>query len=197
VVGAHRVGKSAMIVRAAIGLFDQDYDPYMDDSWRFQRQFEDYKFLIELIDTPGPPEYEGLLQANYREARVLVFCFSLVDPKSFEHVMDKLHSFRTYARSGTPVILVGTKSDLWSSEQEIERLRQEHRAPISLLQMQAMTEEIGASSYHLCSAKEDKGVEHVITCVIKEFMRRQPIENKKVQKLDQGKRKRGGPCVVM
>ncbi|KAH8806538.1 P-loop containing nucleoside triphosphate hydrolase protein [Flagelloscypha sp. PMI_526] len=167
IVGSHDAGKTAVIVRAIMDTFIEGYDPTIDESWRLQRKFEENVFFIELIDAPSHPEYEALLESFYGMAQVLMVCFSLADPASFEYVIQKVRPFLRHAKAGTPIVLVGTKSDLWKSELEIERLRYEHKAPVSTWQIEALAQEIGARTFLCCSAKENEGIEEVLQSVIK------------------------------
>ncbi|KAH8806525.1 P-loop containing nucleoside triphosphate hydrolase protein [Flagelloscypha sp. PMI_526] len=197
VVGAHNVGKTALIIRIIMDIFVEDFDPHLSSAWCRQRHFENNMFFMEYIDTPGHPQYENLLPRDYREADALVACFSLVDPDSFEYMMRKVQSLRTNARPMIPLILVGTKSDLRTSEQESERLRSQRRVPVSAHQIEALAEEMGAASYCVCSAKEGEGVDEVVIDVIKAFVKNQPEENFTVKKASRKIGKLKGACVVM
>ncbi|KAH8806540.1 P-loop containing nucleoside triphosphate hydrolase protein [Flagelloscypha sp. PMI_526] len=151
----------------------------IDDSWRVQRIFEENVFTIELIDGSDLYEYERLLGSLCKRAKVLLVCFSLVDPESVEFVMQNIHPWRTNAKCTIPAVLVGTKSDLWRSEEEVEALRQKHRAPVSISQIKVLAQELGAQSYNICSAKKGEGIDEVLTSVMREFKRSHQVENTK------------------
>ncbi|KAH8806541.1 P-loop containing nucleoside triphosphate hydrolase protein [Flagelloscypha sp. PMI_526] len=202
VLGQLCAGKTSMIRRAVEGVFLEDLEPAIDDSWRVQRIFDNDAFEIELTDTSQMYEYQSLLKSHYQRAKVLLVCFSLVDPESFEYIMQTVHPLLINAKPTTPIILVGTKSDLWKLEQEVEELRQNHYAPISTSQIEALAQELGAQSYSICSAKNGEGIEEVLTSIIREFKRSQQVEN---TKKDQGQRTIGekrkvlvnGKCAIM
>lgn len=73
---------------------------------------------------------------------------------------------------GTPLILVGTKTDLRRDEQTRRMLGAQGLTPVSPEQGGAVAKEIGAK-YIECSAKTGSGVHDVFNLALKESMKRQ------------------------
>lgn len=71
---------------------------------------------------------------------------------------------------GTPLILVGTKTDLRRDEQTKRMLSAQGQTPITAEQGAAVAREIGAK-YIECSAKQGTGVQEVFALALKESMR--------------------------
>jgi len=71
---------------------------------------------------------------------------------------------------GTPLILVGTKTDLRRDDQTRRMLGAQGQAPVSAEQGQSVAREIGAR-YIECSAKTGNGVQEVFALALKESMR--------------------------
>jgi Ras-related C3 botulinum toxin substrate 1 len=47
--------------------------------------------VLSLRDTPGLEDYSLLRQLSYQQTDILMICFSLVDPDSFENVRYKVN----------------------------------------------------------------------------------------------------------
>lgn len=71
---------------------------------------------------------------------------------------------------GTPLILVGTKTDLRRDEQTRRELGAQGQAPISAEQGAMVAKEIGAK-YIECSAKTGSGVQEVFNLALRESMK--------------------------
>lgn len=71
---------------------------------------------------------------------------------------------------GTPLILVGTKTDLRRDEQTRRMLGAQGQAPITPEQGASVAKDIGAK-YVECSAKTGTGVQEVFNLALKESMR--------------------------
>ncbi|KAJ8038803.1 Ras-related C3 botulinum toxin substrate 1 [Holothuria leucospilota] len=78
---------------------------------------------------------------------VLLVCFSVVCPASFENVRKKWHPEVTHFCPNIPVILVGTKSDLRDDSTELASLKSNNLLPISYKQVKF---------YEGCHCKDDK-----------------------------------------
>ena len=78
---------------------------------------------LALWDTAGQEDYDRLRPLSYPDTDVLLLCFAVDNPDSFENVADKwaieLHTFC----SGAPIILVGTKTDLRRDSDVIKNLQ--------------------------------------------------------------------------
>ena len=71
---------------------------------------------------------------------------------------------------GTPLILVGTKTDLRRDEQTQRMLNAQGQTPVTFEQGAVVAKDIGAR-YIECSAKTGQGVQEVFTLALKESMR--------------------------
>uniref|UniRef100_A0A915JLR8 Uncharacterized protein n=1 Tax=Romanomermis culicivorax TaxID=13658 RepID=A0A915JLR8_ROMCU len=116
---------------------------------------------LGLWDTAGQEDYDRLRPLSYPQTDVFLICFSLVNPASFENVRAKWFPEVSHHCRNTPIILVGTKSDLRDDKDTIERMKQRHISPIAFAQGLAMAKEIGAVKYVECSALSQKGVKNV------------------------------------
>lgn len=78
---------------------------------------------LALWDTAGQEDYDRLRPLSYPDTDVLLLCFAVDNPDSFENVTDKwageLHAFCPKV----PVVLVGTKTDLRHDNAAIKNLQ--------------------------------------------------------------------------
>jgi len=67
---------------------------------------------LEIGDTAGRQEFNSLRPLSYAEANCFLLCFSVARPTSLKAVAERwLPELRTIAPN-TPIVLVGTQSDL-------------------------------------------------------------------------------------
>lgn len=67
---------------------------------------------LEIGDTAGRQEFNSLRPLSYAEANCFLLCFSVARPATLKAVAERwLPELRTIAPS-TPIVLVGTQSDL-------------------------------------------------------------------------------------
>jgi Ras-related C3 botulinum toxin substrate 1 len=103
------------------------------------------KHVVSLLlyDTPGQEDYDRLRPLTYPGTDVILICFSLDNPTSFENVRSKVQYTQTrlnipltptpiliqwypeisHHLPSVPIILVGTKLDLRNDPAVIEKLR--------------------------------------------------------------------------
>ena len=111
---------------------------------------------LGLWDTAGQEDYDRLRPLSYPQTvrellfifkwrnskksncfvkDVILLCFSIISPASFENVSAKWYPEVSHHCPNTPIILVGTKLDLREDRETIERLREKGLAPISFEQV--------------------------------------------------------------
>ncbi|CAI9606054.1 unnamed protein product [Staurois parvus] len=83
-------------------------------------------------------------------------CFSVVNPSSFQNVTEKwIPEIRTHSPH-TPVVLVGTQTDLRDDVNVLINLNRCRVKPVSESQAQAVAQKIRAHTYVECSALTQK-----------------------------------------
>lgn len=142
---------------------------------------------LGLWDTAGQEDYDRLRPLSYPNTDVFLICFSQVSPASFENVLTKWHPEVSHYCSNTPIILVGTKVDLVTDIEIIQRLENQGRAPITFLQGVEMQKKIGAIKFVQCSAITQTGIKDVFDNAVRAVLQRH-IKRKK------NKRKKNAHC---
>ena len=62
---------------------------------------------------------------------VFIICFSVVNPTSFNNVMEKWHPEVTHYCPNVPIVLAGTKTDLRDDKETTTRLLQVGEKPVT------------------------------------------------------------------
>jgi Ras family protein A len=120
-----------------------------------------------LWDTAGQEDYDRLRPLSYPDTDVILLCFAVDNPDSFQNVQEKWIPEINHFCNSVPVLLVGTKSDLRYSDEVLKRLGERQLKPIAPEQGISMSSKIGAHAYLECSAKSREGVQKVFEMAAK------------------------------
>jgi len=141
--------------------FPTDYIPTVFDNYSANVIVDGKPVKLGLWDTAGQEDYDRLRPLSYPQTDVFIVAFSLVSPISLENVEAKWCQELNNYCPGTPIILVGTKSDLRDEPGVIEKLREQRLEPVSSEQGRAAAQRIKAIKYLECSAMTQKGLKAV------------------------------------
>ncbi|KAG6833297.1 GTP-binding protein Rho1 [Tephrocybe sp. NHM501043] len=146
------------------------YIPTVFENYVTQVSFEGKEIELALWDTAGQEEYDRLRPLSYPESDVILIVFSIDFPTSLANVQDKWYPEVAHFCEGTPLILVGTKTDLRSDDQTKRMLGAQGQSPITPEQGGNVAREIGAK-YIECSAKTGRGVQDVFNLALRESLK--------------------------
>ena len=107
-----------------------------------------------LWDTAGEEEYARIRTLSYPNTDVFVLMFSVVGQSSFVNVKERWVVELRQHRPKTPILLVGTKSDL--------RGKQGNEWEVSRQQVDDIVRELDLAGYVECSAQDGTGLRKVI-----------------------------------
>ena len=119
----------------------------------------------------GQEDYDCLRPLVYPQTDVILLCFSIVSPVSFENIEYKWHPESSHHIPDTPKILVGTMLDLREQRETVERLEQKGLAPITYEQGIAKARKIKAVKYMECSALTMKNLKNVFEEAIRAVLK--------------------------
>jgi len=102
------------------------------------------------LDTSSESDYDSIRPLSYKEANVVILCFSVVDRQSFQSIKSKWNKEVEKYAPNVPKILVGLKSDLRKLDS------------VSLAEGNELAKEIGAATYLECSA-ETQSPSHIVS----------------------------------
>ncbi|KAG9017178.1 Rho GTPase [Tulasnella sp. 427] len=157
VVGDGGCGKTCLLIVYAENRFPESYIPTVFENYVTLVQHDNKLVELALWDTAGQEEYDRLRPLSYPESDVILIVFSIDFPTSLHNVSDKWYPEVSHFCPTTPIILVGTKTDLRDDEHTRRMLSAQGQTPITPEQGAAVAREIGAR-YMECSAKSGNGV---------------------------------------
>mmetsp|Transcript_470 Transcript_470/g.549 ORF Transcript_470/g.549 Transcript_470/m.549 type:complete len:411 (-) Transcript_470:386-1618(-) len=181
VVGDGAVGKSCLCVSFAYKAFPRDYVPTVFDNFNAVVKFENRSVNLGLWDTAGQHDFERIRPVSYKETDVVFMFFSLVNPISFQNIKAKwLPEIRQHV-GDAPVLLVGTKLDLRTDQETLDKLRERNQKPIERKAGKKMARDIGAVGYFECSSKENLGLKDLFDEAVRIVINKK--QNKKYGKV--------------
>merc|ERR1719238_2506297 len=122
VVGDGAVGKTCLLVSYSTNSFPHDYVPTVFDNYSCNVMVDNKPINLGLWDTAGQEDYDRLRPLSYPQTDVFMACFSVISPTSYRNVSDKwIPEIRHYCPN-TPILVVGTKTDLRDDKDIIARL---------------------------------------------------------------------------
>lgn len=162
VVGDGAVGKTCLLICYTNNSFPEDYVPTVFDNYDAHTKYGDRVVKLSLWDTAGQEEYDRLRYLSYPNTDVFLVCLSVVNRISYENVTAKWLPELKENSPKTPIILVGTKTDLRGDAEYLEKLKtQGLGTPISFEEGVKLKSEIKAASYMECSALKHEGVKEI------------------------------------
>ncbi|XP_028319083.1 rho-related GTP-binding protein RhoF isoform X2 [Gouania willdenowi] len=137
---------------------------------------------LNLYDTAGQEDYDRLRPLSYTEANLILVCFDVTNPTSFENVLIKWYPEVKHFCQQTPVILIGCKTDLRTDKECARKLKAMNLAPITYSQGEETRQQMNAALYLECSAKYQENVDDIFREATKTalaFRRKKQISKRK------------------
>ncbi|KAK2826167.1 hypothetical protein Q5P01_020381 [Channa striata] len=165
-VGDGAVGKTSMIISYIFNGYTSEYRQTAFDVFTGLVHVNEIPTRIKLIDTAGQEEFGHLRSLCYAHVDVFILCFSLVSPVSFENISSKwIPQIRAGNRT-SPIVLVGTQSDLCHNVDILIHLDQQNTKPVNFSQAKRMAHRIRAQDYMECSALTQHNLKDVFDYAI-------------------------------
>jgi len=190
-VGDGAVGKTCLLISYTTNAFPGVYVPTVFDNYSTDVKVDGKLVNLALWDTAGQEDYDKLRPLSYTQTDVFLLCFSLINPASFDNVMQKWAKELRYHAPNVPILLIGTKKDLRETESDdrkaiVEALAAQGRKIISYGEGEAKGLEIGAVKYMECSAMSQEGLRDIFDDAIRTVLlaaRARRAEERKKQSL--------------
>lgn len=120
VVGPPVVGKSALTIRLTQSEFANEYDPTIEDSYRYYCTIDDVPASLDILDTAGQEEYSSMRDLYMKTGEGFLLVFSLTDRHTFEEIStfyNQIIRVKGETVQFVPMMLVGNKNDLVDERQ--------------------------------------------------------------------------------
>ncbi|XP_043825009.1 rho-related GTP-binding protein RhoF isoform X2 [Dromiciops gliroides] len=122
------------------------------DTWDTRKQAEPAR---------GQEDYDRLRPLSYQNTHLVLICYDVMNPTSYENVLIKWYPEVTHFCHGTPMVLIGCKTDLRKDKEQLRKLRAADLEPITYAQGESACQQMKAALYLECSAKFRENVEDV------------------------------------
>lgn len=165
-VGDGAIGKTSLVVSYTTNGYPKQYVPTAFDNYAVNVEVDGNPVCLQICDTAGQDDFDRLRPLCYPQTDVFLLCFSVVSPTSFHNMMEKwLPEIRSYNQK-TPVILVGTQSDLRTDVNVLIELSQNKESPVTESEAKECAEKINAVTYVECSALTQHNLKEVFDTAI-------------------------------
>ncbi|KAI1882395.1 hypothetical protein AGOR_G00250250 [Albula goreensis] len=161
VVGDGGCGKTSLLMVYAKGDFPEKYAPSVFEKYNTTVTYGGKEIRLNLYDTAGQEDYDRLRPLSYQDASLVLVCYDVTNPTSFDNVLIKWYPEVNHFCRGVPIILIGCKTDLRKDKEKTRKLKAMDLAPITYTQGEETGQQIGAELYLECSAKYREHVEDI------------------------------------
>ncbi|XP_023362285.1 rho-related GTP-binding protein RhoD isoform X1 [Sarcophilus harrisii] len=145
-------GRAGVRTRTGRDPGEQNYVPTVFERYSLVLQLDGKPVNLSLWDTAGQEDYDRLRPLSYADAQVVLMCYDVMSPNSFDNILSKWYPEVTHFCPGVPIILVGCKTDLRKDKVLLKKLRQDRQEPVTYQKGQSMAKLVRAVAYLECSA---------------------------------------------
>ena len=112
IIGDGAVGKTSLLFTWRKREFPKEYVPTVFDGCCPCVKYNGQDINIDIWDTAGAEEFDRLRALSYRDAHVILICFSVNNRNSFRNIEDRwIPEMRHYSPDVT-FLIIGCKDDL-------------------------------------------------------------------------------------
>ncbi|XP_069923998.1 rho-related GTP-binding protein RhoD isoform X3 [Oryctolagus cuniculus] len=130
-VGDGGCGKTSLLLVFAAGAFPESYSPTVFERYTVNLQVKGKPVHLQIWDTAGQDDYDRLRPLFYPDASVLLLCFDVTSPSSFDNVFNRWYPEVTHFCKQVPIIVVGCKTDLRKDRSLVNKLRKKRAEPVT------------------------------------------------------------------
>ncbi|XP_030619301.1 rho-related GTP-binding protein RhoD isoform X2 [Delphinapterus leucas] len=122
-VGDGGCGKTSLLMVFAEGAFPESYTPTAFEQLTVNLHVRGKPVHLHIWDTAGQVGYDRLRPLFYPDASVLLLCFDVTSPHSFDNISNRWYPEVNHFCKEVPIIVVGCKTDLRKDKLLVKKLR--------------------------------------------------------------------------
>uniref|UniRef100_A0A452QWM6 Ras homolog family member D n=1 Tax=Ursus americanus TaxID=9643 RepID=A0A452QWM6_URSAM len=122
-VGDGGCGKTSLLMVFAEGAFPESYTPTVFERLTVNLQMKGKPLNLQIWDTAGQVDYDRLRPLFYPDASVLLLCFDVTSPHSFDNIFNRWYPEVNHFCKKVPIVVVGCKTDLRKDKSLVKKLR--------------------------------------------------------------------------
>lgn len=134
------------------------YVPTVFENYVADVEVDNRYIELAIWDTAGQEDYDRLRPLSYPDSDLIMICFAIDNPGSFDNVTEKWNSEIRHFCRDVPVMLVGLKHDLREDTKTIGELLKTEEKPVTTEEGIELAKKMGYFGYYECSAKTNQGV---------------------------------------
>nr|XP_032823712.1 rho-related GTP-binding protein RhoF [Petromyzon marinus] len=161
IVGDGGCGKTSLLTVFTKGEFPLEYAATVYEQHQAVVTMDGFSLALQVMDTAGQEDYDRLRPLCYNGASVVLLCYDVMCPTSFDNIVQKWNPEMRHFCPGVPSFLIGCKTDLRKDREKVRKLRSGGQEPITYKQGAALAKEVEARDYIECSAKDRDNVETI------------------------------------
>uniref|UniRef100_A0A8C7CJ00 Ras homolog family member F n=1 Tax=Oncorhynchus kisutch TaxID=8019 RepID=A0A8C7CJ00_ONCKI len=154
-------GNGPLVQKTDCSQHSRKYAPSVFEKYVTTVTYGGKEIRLNLYDTAGQDDYDRLRPLSYQNANLVLVCYDVTNPTSFENVLIKWYPEVNHFCHDVPVILIGCKTDLRKDKERTRRLKAMDQAPITYTQGEETRRHMSAELYLECSAKYRENVEDI------------------------------------
>jgi len=183
VVGDGECGKTCLLIVFSKDEFPEVYVPTVFETYVADIEVDGTQVELALWDTAGQEDYDRLRPLSYPDTDVILMCFGIDNPDSFENIFEKWVPEVNHFCPNVPVVLVGNKKDLRHDKAVHEELEKRKLKPVSTDEARMLAERMKAYTYLECSAKTREGVREIFDTAARASFQKQQKRRHRMCKL--------------
>uniref|UniRef100_A0A8D0VF20 Ras homolog family member F, filopodia associated n=1 Tax=Sus scrofa TaxID=9823 RepID=A0A8D0VF20_PIG len=135
IVGDGGCGKTSLLMVYSQGSFPEHYAPSVFEKYTARVTVGSKEVTLNLYDTAGQEDYDRLRPLSYQNTHLVLICYDVMNPTSYDNVLIKWFPEVTHFCRGTPTVLIGCKTDLRKDKEQLRKLRAAQLEPITYMQV--------------------------------------------------------------
>ncbi|BFU21705.1 Ras family GTPase [Entamoeba histolytica HM-1:IMSS-B] len=159
VLGPPCVGKTAVTIRLVNHVFQQQYDPTIEDCFRTTRNLDGIDVCLDILDTAGQDEFVSVKQQYMVVGNGFLILYSIISKQSFVECQSTVEMLLRIRDVTVPWMLIGNKIDL----KEEREVTQEDALEYA--------KQKGAVGFLETSAKSNINIEHAFISLAKQILK--------------------------